>query len=111
MAEENKTEVENKTKYYCSFCGASQDNVKKLVSADSVFICEVCIGMCFEIVFCESDTGKTGVMKDEIVSELDAASACLVLSHDEDIDELKLKISCAAEHVSVAKKLRMKDIV
>ncbi len=35
---------------YCSFCGKSQHEVKKLIAGPSVFICDKCIGLCNEIV-------------------------------------------------------------
>ncbi len=35
---------------YCSFCGKSQHEVKKLISGTSGFICDGCIGMCHDII-------------------------------------------------------------
>jgi len=35
---------------YCSFCGKSQHEVKKLIAGPSVFICDECIGLCNDIV-------------------------------------------------------------
>jgi ATP-dependent Clp protease ATP-binding subunit ClpX len=40
----------NKKTLYCSFCGKSQHEVKKLVAGPAVFICDECIGLCSEIV-------------------------------------------------------------
>ena len=34
----------------CSFCGKDQDQVKKLVAGSGVYICNECIGLCWEIV-------------------------------------------------------------
>lgn len=34
----------------CSFCGKSQDEVKKLIAGPSVYICDECIGLCNEII-------------------------------------------------------------
>src|SRR4030043_214013 len=34
----------------CSFCGKSQDEVKKLIAGPSVYICDECIGRCNEII-------------------------------------------------------------
>jgi len=39
-----------KPKLYCSFCGKSQDIVKKLVAGPDVYICDECIDLCNEIV-------------------------------------------------------------
>jgi ATP-dependent Clp protease ATP-binding subunit ClpX len=35
---------------YCSFCGKSQHEVKKLIAGPSVFICDECIDLCIEII-------------------------------------------------------------
>ena len=35
---------------YCSFCGKSQHEVKKLIAGPSVFICDECIDLCADIV-------------------------------------------------------------
>ena len=35
---------------YCSFCGKSQHEVKKLIAGPSVFICDECIDLCNDIM-------------------------------------------------------------
>ena len=35
---------------YCSFCGKSQHEVKKLIAGPSVFICDECIAVCNSIL-------------------------------------------------------------
>jgi ATP-dependent Clp protease ATP-binding subunit ClpX len=37
-------------KLYCSFCGKSQDEVRKLIAGPSVYICDECIELCNEIL-------------------------------------------------------------
>lgn len=34
----------------CSFCGKSQDQVKKLISGPGVYVCDECVGLCNEIL-------------------------------------------------------------
>ncbi len=34
----------------CSFCGRGQDEVTKLISGPSVFICDECVGLCVKIL-------------------------------------------------------------
>jgi ATP-dependent Clp protease ATP-binding subunit ClpX len=46
---------------YCSFCGKSQREVKKLVAGPAVFICDECISLCSDIVL-EAE-GKAPVPK------------------------------------------------
>jgi ATP-dependent Clp protease ATP-binding subunit ClpX len=45
---------------YCSFCGKSQHEVKKLIAGPSVFICDECIDLCNDIIRDET-TGDAGV--------------------------------------------------
>jgi ATP-dependent Clp protease ATP-binding subunit ClpX len=40
----------NEKLLYCSFCGKSQHEVKKLIAGPSVFICDECIDLCNDIV-------------------------------------------------------------
>jgi len=42
----------------CSFCGKSQEEVKKLIAGPSVYICDECIQLCNEII--EEDSGVEG---------------------------------------------------
>src|SRR3979490_2290367 len=41
---------------YCSFCGKSQHEVRKLIAGPSVFICDECIELCNDIIREESCT-------------------------------------------------------
>jgi ATP-dependent Clp protease ATP-binding subunit ClpX len=43
---------------YCSFCGKSQHEVKKLIAGPSVFICDECIELCNEIINDEPAVGE-----------------------------------------------------
>jgi len=49
---------------YCSFCGKSQHDVKKLIAGPTVFICDECIELCNEIIQ-EEVSGETENGKDE----------------------------------------------
>ncbi len=35
---------------YCSFCGKSQHEVRKLIAGPTVFICDECVGLCNDII-------------------------------------------------------------
>jgi ATP-dependent Clp protease ATP-binding subunit ClpX len=48
MAEKKGTSAEKTL--YCSFCGKSQHEVKKLIAGPSVFICDECIDLCNDII-------------------------------------------------------------
>lgn len=42
----------------CSFCGKSQDEVKKLIAGPTVYICDECIDLCNDIILEESSAEK-----------------------------------------------------
>ena len=44
------TEKSNKNILYCSFCGKSQHEVKKLIAGPTVFICDECVELCMDII-------------------------------------------------------------
>ena len=45
-----KNEDNNSKTLYCSFCGKSQTEVKKLIAGPSVFICDECVSLCEDII-------------------------------------------------------------
>jgi ATP-dependent Clp protease ATP-binding subunit ClpX len=45
---------------YCSFCGKSQHEVKKLIAGPSVFICDECIDLCNDIIRDETASTELG---------------------------------------------------
>ena len=42
--------IENDRLLYCSFCGKSQHEVRKLIAGPSVFICDECVELCNDII-------------------------------------------------------------
>ncbi|HAJ11645.1 MAG TPA: ATP-dependent Clp protease ATP-binding subunit ClpX, partial [Comamonadaceae bacterium] len=46
----DKKAVSGEKALYCSFCGKSQHEVKKLIAGPSVFICDECIELCNDII-------------------------------------------------------------
>ena len=49
MSDTTSSSSSDKT-LYCSFCGKSQHEVKKLIAGPSVFICDECIDLCTDII-------------------------------------------------------------
>jgi ATP-dependent Clp protease ATP-binding subunit ClpX len=41
---------ESKNTLYCSFCGKSQHEVRKLIAGPTVFICDECVELCMDII-------------------------------------------------------------
>ena len=46
----SKSDDKNKKTLFCSFCGKSQHEVKKLIAGPTVFICDECVELCNDII-------------------------------------------------------------
>jgi len=46
----DSTSDDNSKLLYCSFCGKSQNEVRKLIAGPSVFICDECVDLCNDII-------------------------------------------------------------
>ncbi|MBU6207425.1 MAG: ATP-dependent Clp protease ATP-binding subunit ClpX, partial [Alphaproteobacteria bacterium] len=53
------TGTDAKSTLYCSFCGKSQHEVKKLIAGPTVFICDECVELCNDIIREEMRGGQT----------------------------------------------------
>ena len=54
------TSADSKNTLYCSFCGKSQHEVRKLIAGPTVFICDECVELCMDII---REENKTQVAK------------------------------------------------
>ncbi|MCK5903235.1 MAG: ATP-dependent Clp protease ATP-binding subunit ClpX [Cocleimonas sp.] len=90
MSDDKKGDQDNGKLLYCSFCGKSQHEVRKLIAGPSVFVCDECVDLCNDIIREELDEKKeegstklptpreiTGLLNDYVISQ---ASAKKVLS-------------------------------
>jgi ATP-dependent Clp protease ATP-binding subunit ClpX len=74
---------------YCSFCGKSQHEVKKLIAGPSVFICDECIELCNDIIRDEAPAsdapGGTKTNRDDlpVPSEIKASLDQYVIGQDQ----------------------------
>ena len=50
---------ESKNTLYCSFCGKSQREVRKLIAGPTVFICDECVELCMDIIREEKTSSLT----------------------------------------------------
>ena len=50
----------NKNILYCSFCGKSQHEVRKLIAGPTVFICDECVELCMDII---KEENKSSIIK------------------------------------------------
>ena len=50
MSDGDNKNTEDSKLLYCSFCGKSQHEVRKLIAGPSVFICDECVDLCNDII-------------------------------------------------------------
>ncbi len=68
---DDKSKGKDEKLLYCSFCGKSQHEVKKLIAGPSVFICDECVDLCNDIIREEiQDQGDSGQSKLPIPHEI-----------------------------------------
>jgi ATP-dependent Clp protease ATP-binding subunit ClpX len=56
----SKSGGDSKNTLYCSFCGKSQHEVRKLIAGPTVFICDECVELCMDII---REEHKTNLVK------------------------------------------------
>jgi ATP-dependent Clp protease ATP-binding subunit ClpX len=54
----SKSSSDSKNTLYCSFCGKSQHEVRKLIAGPTVFICDECVDLCTDIIQEETSAPK-----------------------------------------------------
>ncbi|AUJ64646.1 ATP-dependent protease ATP-binding subunit ClpX [Aestuarium zhoushanense] len=59
----NTTGSDSKNTLYCSFCGKSQHEVRKLIAGPTVFICDECVELCMDII--REETKSSGLKTTE----------------------------------------------
>ena len=53
---------DSKNTLYCSFCGKSQHEVRKLIAGPTVFICDECVELCMDIIREENTSWRSRAM-------------------------------------------------
>ncbi|CUH52836.1 ATP-dependent Clp protease ATP-binding subunit ClpX [Shimia marina] len=59
----NTSGGDSKNTLYCSFCGKSQHEVRKLIAGPTVFICDECVELCMDII--REETKASGLKSSE----------------------------------------------
>ena len=104
MAEKKGTSSEKTL--YCSFCGKSQHEVKKLIAGPSVFVCDECVDLCNEII--RDELPPTTQIKDSR-NELPAPSEIKANLDNYVIGQEVAKRTLAVAVYNHYKRLRHKD--
>jgi hypothetical protein len=82
MARTSKPPVRDISTLYCSFCGKSQHEVRKLISGPTVFICDECIDACVAIILDKvSEEDVASYFKQTLKSEAGKDLLTLILTH------------------------------
>ena len=64
MSDDRKTTGKDSEKLlYCSFCGKSQHEVKKLIAGPSVYVCDECVELCNDIILEELEDETSAAVK------------------------------------------------
>ncbi len=58
------TKKNDKESLFCSFCGKSQKEVKKLIAGPTVFVCDECVELCMDIIKEDNKNNKSKIKKD-----------------------------------------------
>ena len=76
--------TDSKSTLYCSFCGKSQHEVRKLIAGPTVFICDECVELCNDIIREETKAGLAGKKEGDVPSpaEICATLADYVIGQD-----------------------------
>jgi len=91
----NSSGSDSKNTLYCSFCGKSQHEVRKLIAGPTVFICDECVELCMDIIREETKSAglKTtdgvptpkeicGVLDDYVIGQATAKKVLSVAVHN-----------------------------
>jgi len=110
----SKATTDSKNTLYCSFCGKSQHEVRKLIAGPNVFICNECVELCMDIIREEDKTQMVrsgegvpapseikGVLDDYVIGQESAKRVLSVavhnhykrLEHGDDASEIELSKS------------------
>jgi len=91
----NNSSGDSKNTLYCSFCGKSQHEVRKLIAGPTVFICDECVELCMDIIREETKTSGLkaadgvptpqeicGVLDDYVIGQAHAKRVLSVAVHN-----------------------------
>lgn len=89
----------------CSFCGKSQNEVKKLIAGPNVYICNECIDICLEIIN-DDETAETATVRNTLPKpqEIKAFLDEYVIGQDETKKRLSVAVYQHYKRIEMAKR-------
>ena len=87
MSDKNGDDKDGEKLLYCSFCGKSQHEVRKLIAGPSVFICDECVDLCNDIISEELQEAKTSESVEKLPTPVEISSTL----NEYVIDQLRAK--------------------
>jgi ATP-dependent Clp protease ATP-binding subunit ClpX len=95
MSKVSNSGGDSKNTLYCSFCGKSQHEVRKLIAGPTVFICDECVELCMDIIREENKSSMVksregvptpqeimAVLDDYVIGQKDAKRVLSVAVHN-----------------------------
>ncbi len=83
MSDDKTTGNDSEKLLYCSFCGKSQHEVKKLIAGPSVYVCDECVELCNDIILEElEDESSAAIGKLPTPKEINATIDDYVIGQD-----------------------------
>ena len=109
----DKATGDGKNTLYCSFCGKSQHEVRKLIAGPTVFICDECVELCMDII--REETKASGlkasegvptpleicqVLDDYVIGQIHAKRVLSVAVHNH---YKRLNVAAKSDEIELAK--------
>lgn len=97
---------------YCSFCGKSQREVRKLIAGPSVYVCDECISLCNEIIAEEAGKAdiKTGLNQVPKPSEIKHVLDDFIIGQEQAKRVLSVAVHNHYKRISLPKSSRPDDV-
>ena len=94
----------------CSFCGKSQDEVKKLIAGPSVYICDECIQLCNEIIAEEYGHEEEGDSEDGLLKPFEIKETLDQYVIDQERPKKILSVAVHNHYKRIATKVDMEGV-
>jgi ATP-dependent Clp protease ATP-binding subunit ClpX len=94
----------------CSFCGKSQDEVKKLIAGPSVYICDECIQLCNEIIAEEYGHEEEGDSEDGLLKPFEIKETLDQYVIDQERPKKILSVAVHNHYKRIATKIDMEGV-